>query len=151
MNITFFGHSSFTPTREYEDKVLDFLEKKLGDCTFDVYLGNNGAFDAFAYNCCKKYSPKHPNLSLIYVTPYMTLDFQKKYLNDYVKQYDGIIYPNIEDKPMRFAITYRNRFMIEKSDFVIVYVEHSWGGAYSAYKYALKKGKQIYNLANFQE
>ena len=52
---------------------------------------------------------------------------------------------------MRFAITYRNRFMIEKSDFVIVYVEHSWGGAYSAYKYALKKGKQIYNLANFQE
>lgn len=151
MNITFFGHSSFTPTREYEDKVLDFLEEKLGDCTFDVYLGNNGAFDAFAYNCCKKYSSKHPNLSLIYVTPYMTLDFQKKYLNDYVKQYDGIIYPNIEDKPMRFAITYRNRFMIEKSDFVIVYVEHSWGGAYSAYKYALKKGKQIYNLANFQE
>ena len=151
MNITFFGHSSFTPTKEYEDKVLDFLEEKLGDCTFDVYLGNNGAFDAFAYNCCKKYSSKHPNLSLIYVTPYMTLDFQKKYLNDYVKQYDGIIYPNIEDKPMRFAITYRNRFMIEKSDFVIVYVEHSWGGAYSAYKYALKKGKQIYNLANFQE
>ena len=151
MVISFFGHRDFVATVNFENKILSFLEKNIGDKVALAYLGREGRFDDFAYNCCKKYSSKHPNLSLIYVTPYMTLEYQKKYLNDYVKQYDGIIYPNIEDKPMRFAITYRNRFMIEKSDFVIVYVEHSWGGAYSAYKYALKKGKQIYNLANFQE
>ena len=63
-------------------------------------------------------------------------------------KYDSIIYPEIENKPRKFAIFYRNRYMVEKADYVVAYVEHSWGGAYQAYKYAKGKGKSVYNLAS---
>ena len=37
--------------------------------------------------------------------------------------------------------------MVEQADLVIVYLEHTWGGAYQAYEYAKRKGKVIINLA----
>ena len=66
-------------------------------------------------------------------------------------RYDSILYLEIEDKPKRYAITYRNKYMVETADYVVAYVSHDWGGAYTAYKHAQRKGKKIFNLANFQE
>ena len=63
-------------------------------------------------------------------------------------KYDEIIYPEIENKPLRFAISYRNQWMMQKADIVIAFVEHDWGGAYKTYQYAKRKGKRIFNLAN---
>ena len=151
MVISFFGHRDFVATVNFENKILSFLEKNIGDKVALAYLGRQGRFDEFAYNCCIKYKKKHPNLSIVYVTPYITLEYQKKQLISCSEGYDEILYPDIEDKPLRFAITYRNKYVVERSDYVIAYVTHRFGGAYTTYKYALKKGKQIYNLANFQE
>ena len=67
------------------------------------------------------------------------------------EEYDLIIYPEIEEKPRKYAITYRNKYMIEKSDCVVAYVERSFGGAYSTYKYAKRMGKEIFNLARLEE
>ena len=39
--------------------------------------------------------------------------------------------------------------MVKKADYVVAYVSHRWGGAYTTYKYAQRKGKEIFNLANF--
>ena len=147
MIITFFGHASFIENEKYEQKVLDFLEERIGDRVAYAYLGKHGKFDDFAYECCRKYKVKHPNLSLVYVTPYMTLEFQKKHLSEQLRHYDQVIYPEIEDKPIRFAIIYRNRYMVESADFVLTYVSHRWGGAYKAFEYAKKKGKPIFNIA----
>ena len=66
-------------------------------------------------------------------------------------RYDSILYPEIEDKPKRYAITYRNKYMVEKADYVVAYVSHDWGDAYTAYKHAKRKGKEIFNLAKFEE
>jgi hypothetical protein len=41
--------------------------------------------------------------------------------------------------------------MMEKADYVIAYVSHNWGGAYTTYKYAKRKGKEIFNLAKMEE
>lgn len=151
MIISFFGHSKFSGNVAYEQLLLDFLEKNIGDKTAVAYLGDHGDFDTFAYDCCKKYKLNHPNFTLVYVTPYMTLEFQKGNLNQQLERYDEILYPEIEDKPIRFAIVYRNRYMVEKSDYVVTFVSHNWGGAYAAYKYAERKGKPIFNLADFKE
>ena len=56
-------------------------------------------------------------------------------------------YPEIEDKPKKYAITYRNRYMMEQADFVIAYVSHNFGGAYAAYRHAKRRGKTVFNLA----
>ena len=150
MTITFCGHSNFKKSNEFEEKILTFLKEKVGDEKADIYLGGYGNFDNFAYDCCKKYKETHKEISLILITPYITIEYQKNHLNDAIKKYDAVIYPEIEDKPMRFAIVYRNRWMVEKSDFVIAYISHQWGGAYKTYEYALKKQKHIFNIADYK-
>ena len=151
MIVTFCGHARFSKSEEYEQQILDFLEEKVGNKSADMYLGGYGNFDSFAYECCKKYKETHPNISLVLITPYMTIDYQKNHLNCEKTRYDLIIYPEIEDKPKRYAITYRNKYMVEVADYVVAYVSHGWGGAYATYNYAKRKGKNIFNLARFEE
>ena len=140
MIVTFFGHSDFKGNDEFEKIILDLLEEKIGDNVAEIYLGGYGNFDAFAYKCCKKYKQNHSNVSLVFVTPY--LNFENSNL-----MYDYVIYPEIEDKPLRFAITYRNRYMVEKAEYIIFYLNREWGGAYQSYKYAKQKKKDLLNLA----
>ena len=149
MVVTFCGHSNFIKTAEQEEKILAFLEENVGLEPALMLLGGYGAFDSFAYECCKKYKIAHPNISLAFVTPYLTEEYQHNQLKDIEKLYDTIICPDIEDKPPRFAISYRNKYMVEKSDIVIAYVSHAWGGAYTTYSHAKRKGKKIFNLTNF--
>ena len=149
MIVTFCGHARFSKSEEHEQQILAFLEEKIGDQPADMYLGGYGSFDSFAYDCCKKYKETHPSVSLVFVTPYMTIDYQKNHLNYQNARYDSILYPEIEDKPKRYAITYRNKYMVEKADYVVAYVSHDSGGAYTAYKHAKRNSKAIFNLANF--
>ncbi len=148
MIVTFCGHADFKATKRHEERVLEFLEEKLKNINAEFYLGANGEFDKFAFECCKKYKKNHPDAKLVFVTPYINVEYQKNHL-DYCKTvFDVIIYPEIENKPPRFAITYRNRYMVEKADWVIAYVSHEWGGAHATYLYAKRKGKPIFNLAD---
>ncbi len=147
MTVTFFGHSDFIKTDEYEQVVLDILEEKVGNRSAEMYLGGYGSFDSFAYDCCKKYQKNHPNTSLIFVTPYLSEAYQRNHLDFFKTIYDSIIYPELEDKPKKFAISYRNKYMAEKADFIIVYIIRSHGGAYSAYNHAKRKNKEIFNIA----
>ena len=140
MIVAFFGHAQYHKTNEHEHIILKILEQNIGNASADLYFGNYGAFDNFAYYCGKKYKATHPNVSLIFVTPY---PIKKKPS----QQYDTIIYPELENKPAKFAIFYRNRYMVEKADLVIAYIEREWGGAYQSYKYAKSKRKPIYILA----
>lgn len=150
MIVTFCGHASFSKSNEHEQKVLAFLEEKIGNEPADMFLGGYGSFDDFAYDCCKKYKATHPNVSLVFVTPYLTVEYQKNHLEYLKMRYDSIIYPAIENKPLKFAISHRNKYMVEKADYVVACVSHNWGGAYSTYKHAKRKGKEILNLANFE-
>lgn len=146
MIVTFCGHAQFQKTEEFEQKLLAFLEEKVGDHPADFYLGGYGSFDVFAFDCCKKYKATHPNVSLIFIPPYLTIEYQQNHLEYQKARYDHIIYPEIENKPPRFAITYRNRWMVEKSDCVICGIQHDWGGAYQTYQYAKRKKKLIFNV-----
>lgn len=146
MVVTFCGHSDFQKNAEYEKRILDFLENNVGYKEAEMYLGGYGNFDYFAYDCCKKYKTNHNNVTLIFITPYITAEYQKNYLKEINGKYDYIIYPEIEHIPLKFAITYRNKWMIEKSDLVVCAVKRSWGGAYKSYQCAKRKKKTIFNV-----
>ena len=150
MIISFCGHSNFVTTKEYEQILLSFFYDRVGDYSAEMYLGDYGNFDSFAYRCCELYKKTHPKVSLAFVTPYLDNDYLTKRLLYRENNYDSIIYPEIEDKPKRFAISYRNKFMIDKADCVVAYVTHSFGGAYSTYRYAKSKCKEIFNLGKFE-
>lgn len=148
MIVTFVGHAQFPKKEEYEEKILALLEEKIGGQVANMYLGGYGDFDSFAYACCKKFQATHPNVSLILITPYMTLEYQKNHLEYQKKRYDEIVYPEIQDKPLKFAISYRNKWMVEKADYVICGIMHTWGGAYHTYQYAKRKNKMIFNITD---
>jgi len=151
MFITFCGHSHFSKANEYEQKIITLLLNEVGDKPVVFYLGGYGEFDALAYKCCKKYKETHPMASLIFVTPYITESYDHNHLRDCRDKYDDIFYPELEKIPPKFAIVYRNRWMVEKSDLVICGITHAFGGAYKTYLYAKKKKKKIFNITDWNE
>ena len=146
MIVTFCGHSRFAKAEKYEEQLLSFLEDAVGDRPVEFFLGGYGAFDDFAYFCCKKYQTTHPNAKLTFITPYLS---HKNNLKEKAMQYDAIVYPEIEGAPLRYAICYRNRWMVEKADLVIGFINHKSGGAYQTYQHAISKNKTIFNIADF--
>ena len=142
MKITFCGHSDFAQTDSMEDKMLSILQNQVGDAPAELLLGGYGAFDRFAYHCAKKYKEGHPNVRLIFVTPY--IDMVKREC----EEYDEIVYPPIESVPYKFAIIKRNEWMIDQAETVIAYVNRGYGGAARSVKYARRKYKRIVNIAD---
>ena len=148
MIITFCGHASYTPRVGDEERLLSLLDEIVGDSSAELYLGGYGAFDAFARRCGGKYQDTHPATRLVFVTPYMTEEYQKSHLEPIKHIYDAIVYPPIENVPLRFAISHRNKWMAEQADVVVAYITHEFGGAYGTYKHAKRKRKTIFNLAD---
>ena len=146
MIVAFCGHGDFLQTQEITKRMMKVLEEEIGESSAELFLGGYGNFDAFAHACGKAYKSGHKNVSLTLVTPYMTDQYQKKHLEPVKGDYDTILYPDLEGKPLRFAISYRNKFMIEQAHLVIAYVNHEWGGAYKTLQHAKRKGKKIVNL-----
>ena len=60
--------------------------------------------------------------------------------------YDSTLYPPLENVPKRFAISHRNKWMIEQASVVVAYVEHDWGGAAKTLGQAVRKGLRIINI-----
>ncbi len=147
MTVTFCGHSQYTSSKEDEQKIISFLTEIIGDCHAELYLGGYGSFDKFARECGKKYQGTHPNTKLIFVTPYITIDHQKDHLDNNKDLYDEILYPSLENKPLKYAISYRNKWMVEQADYVIAYITHAWGEAYQTYKHAQRKKKPLFNIS----
>ena len=58
-----------------------------------------------------------------------------------------ILPDGIENIPPRFAINYRNKFMIEAADIVVTYVQHSRGGAAKYKRLAEKKNRRVIELS----
>jgi uncharacterized phage-like protein YoqJ len=146
MIITFCGHADFHKTPELEAHMLALLEKYVGNTPAEFYLGDYGGFDRFALEIAARYKKIHPQVSLVFVTPYLSEEYQKNHLTDAAKRYDAILYPELENVPPRFAISHRNRYMVERADLVITYICRRRGGAYQTYRHALRKEKTLINM-----
>lgn len=142
----FFGH------REIFSDIIFILKEEIEKLIIknnvtEFFIGSYGNFDNYAVNAVNCLKNKYSYIKLIYVTPYLyKLESDKNYINHIC---DETIYPEgLEVIPQKFAITHRNRWVVEHSDFMIVYVNHSYGGAYTAMKYGKNKGIKIINIAD---
>ena len=146
MNISFFGHADFLENAFIEKKIYTLIETLAEGKDAFFLIGEHGGFDRFAYNVCDQYRKKHATAKIGCVIPYAW------YGDRAAAQgvFDQIIYPPIERAPLRFAISYRNRWMVEESDAVIGYVNHRFGGAYQALAFAKRRKKPLYNLGEIE-
>lgn len=138
---TFIGHRDTTEEiRPFIKQIIISLVNK--ENISDFYVGNHGNFDRLVYSTLKEISAKYDNINYDVVLAYLP---KKK--DDIV--YKNTIYPEgIELVPQKFAISFRNKWMIKNSDIVIAYVNHNYGGAAQFLKYAENQKKRIINIAD---
>ena len=63
-----------------------------------------------------------------------------------VSGYDSTVYPPLENVPHRFAISHRNRWMVENADVVVAYVLHDWGELPQRCDTPNEKGSKLFHI-----
>lgn len=140
MICTFFGHRDVpSEVKPLLREVLLDLIKHQGIDRF--YVGNQGNFDAMVLRLLSEFEHSY---SIRYD---VVLAYMPKKNDPFFEAYYTILPEGIENIPPRFAIEYRNRWMIENSDFVITYVTRSFGGAVKFKELAEKKKKTIIEIS----
>ena len=136
---TFFGHRDAPPgiKSSLRQVILDLIERQ-GVKQF--YVGNQGSFDTMARNLLAEFEQTH-GISYEIVLAYLPIQ------EDPLCDADHTLLPEgIETVPPRFAIEYRNKWMIDHSDIVITYVHRSFGGAAKFKKLAEKRNKVVIQI-----
>ncbi len=132
---TFFGHRDLhTDIRVLLRRVLLDLVETKGVNVF--YVGNQGNFDYITQKMLSELAGQYP-IRYYIVLAYMPL-----------MQMENTLLPDgIENVPKRFAIDWRNRWMLKRSEIVVTYVRHAGGGAAKFKEIAEKQHKEVINLA----
>ena len=150
MIISFIGHGYVSDCLDTKQKLKSILTELLSDCPeVSFYCGGYGDFDNLCASVCRELKAEGARLEIAYVTPYLTISHQRR-MEEMKKQglYDSVIYPPIEDVPLRFAISRRNEWMMDRADIVIAYVRRNFGGAYRALLRAKRRNKRIINICD---
>ena len=143
MICTFFGHKNIFAEIETTLRltVTDLILNRKVD-TF--YVGNHGQFDSLVYKVLKDLRNQYI-FNYKVVLAYMPSENDKLYNKDFS---NTILPDGIEKVPKRFAIEYRNKWMINKSDIVVTYVINEIGsGAAKFKKIAQKRDKTVIEIS----
>ena len=135
--VTFFGHRD-TP-KEIEPALrltlIDLIKNKNATV---FYVGNHGNFDAMVRRQLEDLSKTYP-IKYYVVLAYMPCKNAEP-------DEHSILPEGIETVPRRFAINYRNKWMLNKSDIVVTYVTHPFGGAWEFKQMAEKMKRNIIGI-----
>lgn len=137
---TFFGH------RDCPDAIKPRLRETLIDLitnhSIDMfYVGNQGQFDAIVRGTLCELKTEYPQINYAVVLAYMP--GKKTEYDDYT---DTMLPEGVEAVHPRYAISWRNNWMIKQSDYVVAYITHPYGGAYTFVQTARRTGVQIIDL-----
>ena len=139
---TFFGHhdcpSSIKPT--LREVLIDLIENHAVDM---FYVGQQGAFDCIVHSVLKELASVYPHIRYAVVLERLPPKRDEFDARDYS---DTMLPEGIETVYPRFAISWRNKWMLNQSDYVVTYITHSWGGAAQFAELAEKQKKIIVSL-----
>ena len=134
---TFFGHKN--APQDLKFTIIEKISELIGEHgVIRFYVGNHGQFDSMVYSVLKELKAVFPQINYFVVLAYLPN-------KDEIIE-NSILPEGIELCHPKFAIDHRNRWMVERSDYVITYVTHSWGGAAKYKKLAQNRGKTVYEL-----
>lgn len=138
----FFGHKD-TPETVRGDlcAAIEKLITGYGVSTF--YVGNQGAMDAYARSDLRQLQERYPHIRYAVVLAYMPGE-----VSAYEDHSDTMLPEGIETVHPRYAIDWRNRWMLRQSQFVVCYIRHRWGGAAKYVQMAQKQGKTVIDLCH---
>ena len=145
MTCCFFGHSNCPDN--IRQNLKDEIVKIMGGLeNVMFYVGHQGQFDSMVRSILKELIKEGMEVNYAVVLAYMP---GEKYAFDSEDEYSDTMFPEgLENVHPKYAISWRNNWMISKSDTVICYVMYHTGGAYQFVEKARRKGKEIINLAD---
>lgn len=122
---TFFGHHDCPA--EVKSKLREILIDLIENHSVDVfYVGNKGAYDRMVRAVLRELAQEYAHIHYAVVLERIPGKRDEDIPEDYS---DTMLPEGIEEVPPRFAIVWRNKWMLRQSDYVVTYVTHSWGGA----------------------
>ena len=143
MVCSFFGHKD-APQALYPE-IKANIELLLPQRNVDSFMvGNQGGFDSMVLKAFRELRQVYPHICYNVVLAYMPTQKQEYELYD---PSETILPEGIETVPKRFAISWRNKWMVREADIILCYITHSWGGAAQFVEYAKRQGKEIINLS----
>ena len=137
----FFGHKDTPET--IKGNLYAAIEQLIVEHGIETfYVGNQGHFDFYARAALRQLQKKYPRICYAVVLAYMPGE---------VCEYDAdrsdtMLPEGIEEVHPRYAIDWRNRWMLRQSQYVICYIHHHWGGAAKYAQTAQRQGKTVINL-----
>ena len=141
---TFFGH------RDCPETILPKLRTTLTMliCQHAVeqfYVGNQGNFDALVRRVLRELQQTYPQIRCTIVLAYLP---QQNNTSTVPDSFDTLYPEGIENSPKRFAVTWRNRWMLQHADYVVAYITHPTGGAAQFVAKAEKQQKHVIHLSD---
>ena len=139
---TFFGHHDCPST--IKPKLREVLSDLIENHGVEMfYLGQQGAFDGIVRSVLKELVPVYPHINYAVVLERMPPKRDEFDTRDYS---DTMLPEGIETVHPRFAISWRNKWMLKRSDYVVTYITHSWGGAAQFAEMAKLQKKNVINV-----
>lgn len=139
---TFYGHRDclYTIKPKLREVLVDLITNHGVDM---FYVGHQGQFDAIVRGVLRELKKEYPQINYAVVLAYMP----GKQI-EYDEYSDTMLPEGIESVHPRYAISWRNNWVLRQSEYIVTYITRSWGGAVQYAMRARKIGKHIYNLGD---
>ena len=137
MTCTFFGHKD-TPIQIEQKLRITLIELIENNDVRNFYIGNHGNFDNMVISVLKEIKTEFAHIQFYVVLAYMPT---------HKCEFPTILPEGIENIAKKGAIEYRNKWMVQKADFAITFIERDFGGASKFASLARKKCQKTINLA----
>ena len=153
----FIGRRKIEDTLELRRELYDSIERLITEEKVDTFLfGSKSRFNDLCHELVTKIKEKYPHIKRTYVRAEY-LDIDESYKSYLLESYEDTYYPEKIIDSGRAAYVERNYEMINKSRFCIFYYDEQnapttrKSGTKIALDYAIKQGKQIINMCQFNK
>ena len=158
---SFFGHRDAPQTEELKQKVRETVEQLIVEEGVDTFLfGSRSKFDELCHIVVTELKEKHPHIQRIaYLCKHETACYvgegiaERRRIKEltgrdvYVREFEDIKKSDRVNSAGRASYVERNQWMIDDSDFIIIYFDEkkvkNFNGTKIAYEYAQTKSKTI--------
>lgn len=142
MTCCFFGHREVT--HNIRGMLIEIIDNLITEKDVkEFYVGHQGQFDSMVYSVLRELKEVYPQIKYTVVLAYMPDEHIKEVYGE-----DTLFPDGLESAPKKFAISKRNDWMIQHSDYAVCYVHKITGGAAKIREKAEKKGLRIIDVLN---
>lgn len=161
MFVTFIGHRKIEITNELIVSLKATIIKLITLGATNFLFGSKSQFNDLCYSITVELKKTFSNIKIIYVRAEFE-NINQHYTNYLLQSYDETYFPSEVIGAGRLSYIIRNKTMIDKSDYVVMYYNSNYvpqnkkirknlnnlsnSGTHIAYQYAKSKNKKIINL-----